>query len=143
MKAIEDKIANTPAEGKAPLLDLGAYVGSYVDVTGSYGRMDVTEKHDSKGHRVLYLKLNNLPWREGGTISVALGHMYFESFRICDPEYPEGCENAVRFEFENDGYGGVTAMNVYGLEDVVLTFEKIASSLEKSSISDAVDSSMA
>merc|ERR1712232_758218 len=142
-KAIEDKIANTPAEGKAPLLDLSAYVGSYVEVKGSYGRIDLTEKQASKGQSFLYLNMKNLPWQEGGAISVPLGHMYFESFRLCDPDYPEHCENGVRIEFENDGYGAVTAMNIHGLEDVVLTCDKIASSLENSSISDAIDSSVA
>jgi len=141
-KAIEDKIANTPAEGKAPLLDLGAYVGSYVEVKGSYGRIDITKKQVSKGHSVLYLTMKNLPWQEGGAISSLLGHMYFESFRFCDPEYPDHCENNVRIEFENDGYGVVTAMNLYGVEDVVLRCAKIASSVENSSISDAIDSSV-
>ena len=142
-KAIEDKIAHTPAEGKAPLLDLGAYIGSYVEVQGSYGRIDITEKQQvSKGQSVLSLTMKNLPWQEGGAISVPLGHMYFESFRFCDPEDPEQCENGVRIEFENDGYGVVTAMSIYGVEDVVLRCAKITSSLENSSNSEAIDSSV-
>merc|ERR1712232_877975 len=138
-KEIEKQIANTPAAGKAPLLDLGAYVGSYVDINGSYGRMDVTKKHGLIHKNILHVTVDDAPWQDGGVITFALGHMYFESFRVCDPKLTAFCENALRFAFENDGYGKVTGMKVYGLEPtVVLKFEKVATSSEESRTSEVV-----
>ena len=133
-KSIEDKIANTPPVGKVPLLDLDAYTGSYVDVKGSYGRFDV-HSTECLGGKCLFLKVDDLPWEDDGTVEIGLGHMWFETFRFCDRDATSvRCDNGIQLTFENDGYGRVVGMKVEGLEpQVVLSFKKIDQ--EKSSSS--------